>query len=124
MIQNIRFAVLDFLHIAGGTSSSSSNCLRPLIALLLVFTFPAFLYGQVDRGTIAGAVTDSTGSVIPSVVVMATEVATGASEKTASNNLGFYSLKQLPVGAYIVSFREAYESRVDTMSSSRGRDGS
>jgi hypothetical protein len=82
MIQKIRCAVLDLLHIAGGTSLSSSNCLRLLIALLLVFTVPAFLHGQVDFGTIAGTVTDSTGSVIPSVVVMAAQVATGASQKT------------------------------------------
>ncbi len=120
----IRFAVLDLLHIAGGTSSSSSNCLRLLIALLLVFTFPAFLLGQVDLGTIADGITDPTGSVIPSVVVMATQVATGASKKSVSNNLGFYSLQQLPVGACIVNFRKAYESRGDTMSSFRGRDGS
>ncbi len=81
--------------------------LQEFAFLLLLLAVPMALLGQTDRGTVTGTVTDPSGAVIGSVSVVATQVATGVQFKAISNNLGFYSLVQLPIGAYNVSFRKA-----------------
>ncbi len=81
--------------------------LQIIVLLLPLLAVPPFLWAQADRGTITGTVSDSSGAVIGSVDIVATQVATGVPFKTVSNNLGYYSLVQLPVGAYSVSFRRA-----------------
>lgn len=78
-----------------------------LVLLLLLLAVPPFLRAQADRGTITGTVSDSSGAVVGSVEIVATQTATGAPFKAVSNNLGFYSLVQLPVGSYTVSFRKS-----------------
>jgi hypothetical protein len=71
-----------------------------------LLAIPATALGQADRGTITGTVTDSSGAVVQSVQVTATQVTTGAQFVTKSNNLGFYSLLELPIGTYDVTFRK------------------
>ena len=61
------------------------------------------LYGQGDRGTITGTVTDSTGAIIANAAVEARQVETGANFPTTSTGSGDYTLSQLPVGPYEVS---------------------
>jgi hypothetical protein len=87
--------------------SSACKRFQALLTLLLLLAVPAFLHAQTDRGTVTGTVSDPSGAVIGSVDVVATHVSTGVQFKAASNNLGFYSLRELPIGAYKVSFRKA-----------------
>lgn len=75
-------------------------------ALLLALAIPMAIEGQTDRSTITGTVTDSSGAVIQSVQVIATQLSTGVQFKTVANNLGFYSLLDLPIGNYNLSFRK------------------
>jgi Carboxypeptidase regulatory-like domain len=85
-------------------------CKRLQIFLLLLFALfsaSALLWGQSDRGTITGTVSDSSGAVMDSVEVVATQVTTGEKFKAVSNDHGFYSLLDLPIGAYNVSFQKA-----------------
>lgn len=77
-----------------------------LLLLLLVFCISAGR-AQSNRGTITGTVTDASNAVIDDVDVVAVQTTTGVEYKTVSNNLGFYSLLELPIGAYKVTFRKA-----------------
>jgi hypothetical protein len=81
--------------------------LQILGVLLLALAVPLTMQGQVDRGTVTGTVSDSSGAVIASVDVIATHVSTGEQFKGTSNGLGFFSLLNLPIGTYSVSFRKA-----------------
>lgn len=69
------------------------------------------VWAQVDRGRITGTVADPTGAVIPSVQVVATQVATNAQYKTVSNEVGIYTVPNLPIGSYRIAFkRDGFES--------------
>lgn len=84
----------------------TNQCKRLLLFLsALLALCPVLLHAQVDRGTITGTVTDASGAVIGAVQITATQTATGVAWKATSNNLGFYSLLNLPIGTYTVSFR-------------------
>jgi len=74
-------------------------------ALLLVLV-PGLLplFGQADRATILGTVTDSSGAVLPGVEISAVNVATGVKTPGLTNEVGNYVLVNLPIGTYKVSF--------------------
>ncbi len=74
------------------------------MAGMFLLVSAAMSWSQSDRGKITGTVTDSTGAVIPGVVVTATEVNTGVQTPTLTNEVGAYSILNLPVGSYSVSF--------------------
>ena len=62
-------------------------------------------WGQVDRGSISGLVTDATGAVIPGVTVAITETSTGVHYKgDITNEQGVYRVLNLPVGTYSLVF--------------------
>jgi hypothetical protein len=69
--------------------------------LLLMFLCAATLaYGQNDRATATGVVTDSSGAIIPGANVSLMEVATGTNFKGITNTDGIYTIPGLPVGTY------------------------
>ena len=68
---------------------------------LLLAALP--LLAQVETARIAGTVTDSTGAVIPEVVVTLTEVGTNTRHQTRTNALGHYLSVPLKVGEYQVT---------------------
>ena len=78
--------------------------LRLLFAL---FAFTVFLaspgIAQVNTSTIAGAVTDETGSAVPNAKVGITLLGTGQQRETATNDAGEFVLPQLAPGAYRVN---------------------
>jgi hypothetical protein len=80
------------------------NRLQKILLPLLMVLFPLSIYAQTDRGTITGTVTDPSHAVIGSANVVATQVTTGVTYKVVSNNLGFYSLLNLPIGVYNIRF--------------------
>src|SRR5947207_14910993 len=65
------------------------------------------LRAQVNTSTIAGIVTDESGSVAPNVEVTAVQDATGLTRKTRTNETGEYVLPQLPPGRYQVTAEAA-----------------
>jgi len=75
-----------------------------LLAVSVLFFLQPQLWAQVDRGTITGTVTDNTGAVVPGVQVMAIQVETNTKYTSVSNGLGIYSVLNLPIGTYSVSF--------------------
>src|ERR1041385_1714220 len=49
---------------------------------------------------ISGAVQDSSGAVLPGVEITATQTETGVSRMTVTNETGYYTLPNLPLGPY------------------------
>ncbi len=71
------------------------------VALVLTGTTA---WAQSGRGTITGVVKDPSGAVLPGVSVEAVHVATNVPTATVTNDVGLYSLKNLPIGTYTVTF--------------------
>src|SRR6266404_8541963 len=72
-----------------------------LLSLFTVLTSAAGL--AQTTATIVGTVTDSTGAVVPSVLITVTAKETGLTRKTTTNQSGNYVLTFLPVGQYSVT---------------------
>jgi hypothetical protein len=70
---------------------------------LSLCAFALALWGQSDRGTITGTVSDPAGAVVAAAAVEAKNVATGAVYPAASSDTGNYTVPQLPVGIYELS---------------------
>ncbi len=84
------------------------------LVLSLVAMTPAF---SQTFGEITGEVKDSTGALIPSVAVTATNAGTNAQRSTVSNDAGIYSFPSLAPGSYNVRAEKAgfkaYTAKVD-----------
>jgi len=75
-------------------------------ALLGQILLASVLWGQVNRATITGTVTDSSGAVVPGVTVTATNADTGVATEAVTNDYGIYSILNLFPGKYIVQFKK------------------
>ena len=73
-------------------------------ATLLLSVQPAAARQQSATASLRGVVVDPNGALIPGVTVRATNVATGASRATQTNDEGAYALTSLPPGDYQVRF--------------------
>ncbi len=77
---------------------------RLLHTALLVGMTLGMAYAQLDRGTLTGTVTDTSGAAIPGVRIVVQNVATGAQYPTQANETGQYRLPNLPNGSYQLTF--------------------
>jgi len=87
-------------------------------AVLLGFSAPVM--GQAVNATLLGAVTDTSGAVVAGAKVTATEMKTGVSRSTTTNDSGNYAFANLPPGLYEVAtekqgFKKAVRSGVDVV---------
>ncbi len=76
------------------------------VSLLCPFFVAALLFGQAHRGVITGQMTDKTGAVLPEVMITAVNSETGVRSETVSNGVGIYSLVNLPIGPYKITFEK------------------
>ena len=68
-----------------------------------VFLLSSFLaFGQVS-GSIVGTVTDPSGAVVPGATITVTDIGTGASRTTTSNQQGAYSLSAMRPSQYKIT---------------------
>jgi hypothetical protein len=74
-----------------------------LLLACLAFVSPAFAQAQAANGSIEGTVTDSSGGVLPGVVVTVTNTDTGAVRSVVTNEAGLYRAPLLPLGGYTVT---------------------
>jgi len=74
------------------------------LLLLLVLAAAVVAWGQQDRATITGTVTDPSGSVIPNVKITVLQVETGTVFNSQTNAVGQYRVPNLPIGSYRVTF--------------------
>ena len=70
-----------------------------LAALLLT----ALAFGQTDRGTITGTISDPAGAVVAGATIEARNVDTGSVFPVASSGTGNYTIPNLPAGIYELS---------------------
>lgn len=70
-------------------------------ALLIVLRLA--VTGQSTDASISGIVADPTGASVPGVAITITNVRTGVSFKTQSNEVGAYSFPTLPAGEYRIT---------------------
>ena len=78
-----------------------SGCLVA-VAFLLICGSGISSWGQTDRGTITGTVTDSSGAVLANAKVTAKATNTGAERSTTTSDEGSYTLPELPAAPYEV----------------------
>jgi hypothetical protein len=86
-----------------------------LLSKVLTFSMPALLFfslvprsfAQVDRSELSGAVVDASGRMMAQAHVSAVENATGLRRETVSDASGNYSIPELQVGTYTVTFEHA-----------------
>ena len=75
----------------------SSTVLRRLVLAVVIFLLPALVHAQ--EAIISGVITDSTGGVLPGVVVTAVHEASGNSFETVTDSAGGYRLS-VRIGTY------------------------
>jgi hypothetical protein len=73
-----------------------------LLVWLICLGAATVSWAQVDRGTLTGTVTDSSGGLVPGATVKAVHVATNFERTVTTSDQGSYTIPQLPVGAYVV----------------------
>jgi hypothetical protein len=89
-----------------------------IIALAVTLAITASAAAQDYRGTIAGAVKDRSGGVLPGVTVTATNVATNISSTTTTNGEGLFTIPYLTSGTYTVTgelsgFKKSVRERIE-----------
>lgn len=75
---------------------------RSLIAIAL-FLGSIPVAAQIDRATLVGTVTDSTGAVIPGATVAVVSQETGLRRQAQTGETGTYTFSLLPIGVYTVT---------------------
>ena len=76
-----------------------------MIRLALALLFLAWsCFAQLDRGTFTGAITDASGAAIPGAQVTIENAATKATYRTGTTGTGNYTMPNLPLGVYHLSF--------------------
>src|SRR5215472_1830064 len=81
-----------------------------ILCIVLLLVVP--LQAQKTSGTIRGLVTDPSGAVVPSAVVVIRNDGTGSTRTVNTNGQGEYIAPELPAGTYTITvnapgFREA-----------------
>ncbi len=61
-------------------------------------------FAQQDRGTFTGTVTDPSGGAIPGVMITIKNINTGAVYNSETNEVGQYTVPNLPIGQYSLTF--------------------
>jgi len=74
-----------------------------LLVLFALMGAVSLSYGQAQKGTISGTVTDQQGAIVAGAAVEATNVATGEKLTATSSDNGTYTLPNLTVGKYNVA---------------------
>ncbi len=78
-----------------------------IMRLMAAFAvFCSLLFGQGGTGSITGSVSDSSGAVVPGVVVTATNQGNGFKRETTVTSAGEYSLGGLQPGVYTLTAGE------------------
>ena len=70
------------------------------LLMLLGMIAPVGAFGQSDRGSLTGVVSDPKGSVIQKAAVSMRNADTGEQYKTATTDTGSFTLSSLPAGKY------------------------
>jgi len=75
--------------------------------LTLLLSLSATLLAQVDRGTIAGTITDPTGAIVVGAQIRIVSESTNATQQNVTSSAGTYGFYNLPIGMYNVTVEAA-----------------
>src|ERR1700761_1611626 len=88
-----------------------NHCLWAWYRYTLLFAAALFLAAplsaQVNTASLSGLVTDPSGAAMSNVTVKATSPATGYIRTVTTDNAGYYSFQNLPIGQYTVQVESA-----------------
>lgn len=84
--------------------SAAYRGLAVLLSLSVLFLVSTISFAQVDRSGLSGTINDSAGLQLPATRITAVQNATGLRRETVSDSNGNYSVPELPVGVYTVTF--------------------
>jgi hypothetical protein len=101
----MRFYEIGFTTQAVGDLSMTGFPFRSFVlaALICLHGFSVVM-AQADHSSIRGTISDPTGRPIPGVSVVALRSATGSCREVPSDATGSYSLMNLPIGHYVITF--------------------
>ena len=74
---------------------------------LVVLCVAGLLWAQSDRATITGVVRDSSGAMVTGAQVVCRNTGTNDAQTVMTNESGFYIVRNLPIGAYSLTFSKA-----------------
>src|ERR1035441_9739580 len=83
-----------------GTMRHSGKMAKWSAFVLLLFALSTTLQAQLTEGSISGAVTDVSGAAVSGASVKITNLQTGAVDQTKTDNIGYYRVLHLQIGAY------------------------
>ena len=88
--------------------SFSSSIIRCFGCIALFLSFAFLMLFAIDSwagvgGSVSGTVTDASNAVVPDATVKATNIDTGIQQQVATNDQGFYTFPDLPVGRYNIA---------------------
>jgi hypothetical protein len=87
--------------------------LSAIVAFSILFLLASPSHAQQTLGSINGTVTDSSGGVVSKVAVKAHNLGTNLTQSASSKDDGSFSLVDLPIGTYEVSFsRDGFKTEV------------
>src|SRR6266487_4685335 len=93
----------------GANGSARATVILSFLAIGIVFMGYAAptASAQVLYGSVVGTVTDQTGALISKANVTVTNTATGLARTASADDAGYYSIQNLPQGAYDLSVSAA-----------------
>ncbi|MGH9453237.1 MAG: carboxypeptidase-like regulatory domain-containing protein, partial [Terriglobia bacterium] len=95
--------------------SKSRSASIVLGLLMTAFLVAPSAPAQQSLGSITGTVTDSSGAVVPDVKVTIANVQTGLLQTATTSSAGSYSVFDLPIGTYTVTFsKEGFSTRTNS----------
>ncbi len=77
--------------------------MRSVLGIVCSLFLLGVAFGQTDRGTITGTISDPAGAVVANAPIQAKNTETGATYQAASTATGNYTLAQLPAGPYEIT---------------------
>ncbi|HVJ09527.1 MAG TPA: TonB-dependent receptor [Acidisarcina sp.] len=80
-----------------------SKFLRISLAVFLLFAAGMRSNAQINTASLTGLVTDASGAVVAKVPVTVQGQATGFTRTTETDNAGYYTFSNLPIGQYSIS---------------------
>jgi len=96
-----------------GVFITESKSLRAIFIAAMAIALSQFASGQQTLGSINGTVTDASGAVVQGATVKAHAAATNLEVTAQSKSDGSFSITDLPIGAYEVTFsKDGFQSAV------------
>ena len=101
------------ITLRGRVATSLSCCFHLLLTIILLPLWSSIALSQQTLGSMNGTVSDSSGAVVQGAAIKARAVATNLEITATSKSDGSFSIADLPIGTYEVTFiKDGFETDV------------